>query len=40
MTSTTMSTSVSPVDGTGLPAGTTWEIDPGHTDVAFVAGTS
>jgi polyisoprenoid-binding protein YceI len=31
-----MSTSTAPVDGTGLPAGTTWEIDPDHADVAFV----
>ena len=24
------------VTGTGLPAGSTWEIDPGHAEVAFV----
>lgn len=24
------------VDGTTLPAAGTWEIDPGHTDVAFI----
>jgi polyisoprenoid-binding protein YceI len=32
MTSTTLTT----VDGTGLPARTVWTIDPGHAEVAFV----
>jgi polyisoprenoid-binding protein YceI len=34
MTSTTSPSTT--IEGTGLPAGTTWEIDPGHADVAFV----
>ena len=33
MTSTMHTSSAT---ATGLPAGTTWEIDPGHADVAFV----
>jgi polyisoprenoid-binding protein YceI len=32
MTTTTFTT----LDGTGLPARTAWEIDPGHAEVSFV----
>jgi len=35
MTTTTTSSAVRTVDGTVLPAPGTWEIDPGHADVAF-----
>ena len=33
---TTHSTPIRPVDGHVLPAAGRWEIDPGHTDLAFI----
>ncbi len=33
---TSSATSTGATTSTGLPVGTTWEIDPGHADVAFV----
>jgi polyisoprenoid-binding protein YceI len=36
MTTTTITSASRSVDGTTLPAAGTWDIDPGHTDVAFI----